>query len=182
MCVPEEEREVKLKPYTCCGELVGKRHKPECPHSLIAQKRTRLRLKVQTPPETAEQATVIDWARGYGSKLNGIDMLFSVPNGALLGGRPHKCDHGVWCNGGYNRFALIAKLKNEGLKEGVSDLILLVARHGFHALLIEMKKKEGGVESTDQESWRIRAQEEVYKVVVCEGAQAAITEIQAYLE
>jgi hypothetical protein len=127
----------------------------------------KLKLQVQTPRETDEQATVVSW--GKICRLDGIDMLFSVPNGSCFAP-------------GYNKWALIAKLKAEGLRPGVSDLFLSVARHGFHGLYLELKKKKGGKESEDQITWRIRAQEEGYKVVVCEGAHAAIAEIQAYLE
>jgi hypothetical protein len=130
----------------------------------------KLKLKIQTPKETAEQATVIDWARGYGSKLDGIDMLHSIPNGAVLG-NPH-----------YNRFALIGKLKAEGLRPGVSDLFLACARKGFHGLYIEMKRRKAGTLSEEQISWLIRAGEEGYKTATCETALDAIAIIQQYLE
>lgn len=122
----------------------------------------------RVPSETSEQSRLIDWARKW-AKLDGIDMLFSIPNAHVLG-KPH-----------YNRFALAQKLLNEGLKAGVVDLFLSVARHGHHGLYIEMKKKKGGRLSPDQESFIIRAQEEGYKTVVCEGADAAIKAISEYL-
>lgn len=141
----------------------------------------KLKLKRSVPSETNEQATVIDWARTWGAKIDGLDMLFAIPNGAFLAGRSHKCDHGAWCNGGYNHFALVQKLKNEGLKEGVLDLFLSVARHGFKGLYLEMKRKKGGKLSPEQETFIIRAQEEGYKTVVCEGAEAMIKAITEYL-
>jgi hypothetical protein len=143
----------------------------------------KFKLKVQTPYETDVQATVIDWAHGYGHKLDGIDMLFSIPNGALLGSRPHKCTNcGVWCNGDYNHFALAAKLKKEGLKEGVSDLFLSVARHGFHGFYLETKRRTRGRLSDEQESFGIRAQEEGYKFAVYENYAHAIKLIEEYLK
>lgn len=129
----------------------------------------KLKLKRPVPSESSEQSTVIDWARTWGAKLDGLDMLHSIPNGAVLG------------NPRYNRFALIGKLKAEGLKPGVSDLFLAVARNGYHGLYIELKRKHGGTVSDDQQSWLIRAQEEGYKTVVCEGAESAIKAISEYL-
>jgi hypothetical protein len=130
----------------------------------------KLKLTRSVPTESQEQATIIDWARTWGAKMDGLDMLHSIPNGAVLG-NPH-----------YNRFALIGKLKAEGLKPGVSDLFLAVARHGFHGLYIEMKRKRGGVLSEEQKSWMLRAQEEGYKTAICESAEKAIAAITEYLK
>ena len=129
----------------------------------------KIRPKRYGPKETAIQATVIDWAKGYGSKLDGIDMLHSIPNGAVLG------------NPAYNRFALIGKLKAEGLKPGVLDLFLACARHGFHGFYLEAKTPDGEL-SGDQESWIIRAQEEGYKTAVFDNPQHAIDLITEYLK
>jgi hypothetical protein len=129
----------------------------------------RIVRKVYGPKETAIQATVIDWARGYGSKLDGIDMLHSIPNGALLG-NPH-----------YNRFALIGKLKAEGLRPGVLDLFLACARKGFHGFYLEAKTPDGVI-SAEQETWIIRAQEEGYKTAVFDSPEQAINLITKYLE
>lgn len=128
----------------------------------------KIRAKRYGPKETVIQATVIDWARGFGRKLDGIDMLHSIPNGAVLG-NPH-----------YNRFALIGKLKAEGLKPGVLDLFIACARHGFHGFYLEAKTTEGSL-SGEQESWIIRAQEEGYKTAVFDNAETAIKLISEYL-
>lgn len=52
---------------------------------------------------------------------------------------------------GTKRGAMIAggTMKAEGVKAGVSDLTLPVARHGYHGFYIEMKKP-GGRESAEQ--------------------------------
>ena len=44
----------------------------------------------------------------------------------------------------------MSKLKKEGLKKGVSDLVIFEARKGFHALAIEMKRKKGSTVSLEQ--------------------------------
>jgi hypothetical protein len=126
--------------------------------------------QVRVPPETSEQSTVIDWARNWGSKLDGIDMLHSVPNGAVLG------------NPNYNPFALIGKLKREGLKNGVGDLFLACARQGFHGYYLEAKRRKGGKQSDDQISWMIRCREEGYKYDVFETAAEGIALLTAYLK
>ncbi len=52
-------------------------------------------------------------------------LLFSVPNGMWIGGN--------------NPFALMAKLKAEGLQPGVSDILYLQPRGEYNCLAIEMK-------------------------------------------
>lgn len=135
----------------------------------MPEPKRKFKLKLQVPRETDEQKAVIAWVRTWGHKLDGIDMLHSIPNGAVLG------------NQRYNRFALIGKLKAEGLTLGVPDLFLACPRHGYHGLYIEMKRRKGGILSEEQQSWLIRAGEEGYKTAICERAEEAIEVIQSYL-
>lgn len=89
-------------------------------------------------------------------------MLFAVPNG----GRRDKVSG--------------ARLKAEGVVAGVSDLILLVARHGYHGLLIEMKTDKGR-QSQQQRHWQKLAEKQGYRYVVIRSIEEFIEEVNGYL-
>lgn len=85
--------------------------------------------------EHDEQVTVVQWAELQTGKYPDLELLFAIPNG---GGRGKPFID----KGGNKRPPLLAiKLKREGLKSGVPDLMLPVAKQGFHGLFIEMKDK-----------------------------------------
>ena len=71
--------------------------------------------------EHDEQVTVIEWADTHSKKFPELAWLFAIPNG------------------GHRSKAQAGKLKAEGVRKGVADLCLPVARHGYNALYIEMK-------------------------------------------
>lgn len=90
-------------------------------------------------------------------------------------------------NGGARHKATAGRLKAEGVKPGVPDLCLPVARHGYHGLYIELKRpKEGpgtraGKTSDDQDAWIAALTAEGYRAVVCYGWVEASEEIMRYL-
>lgn len=83
-------------------------------------------------------------------------------------------------NGGRRDKVTGARLKAEGVRPGVADLILLKQRHGYGALLIEMKTSKG-VLSQLQRIWRNHVSLDGYKYVVCRSVQDFINEINDYL-
>jgi hypothetical protein len=83
-------------------------------------------------------------------------------------------------NGGRRDKATGARLKSEGVRAGVSDLILLKQRHGYGALLIEMKTAKG-VLSQLQRIWRDHISKDGYRHVVCRSLDDFITAINDYL-
>lgn len=90
------------------------------------------------------------------------DYLFAIPNGGA-------------------RTPIEAKiLKGEGVKPGVFDLQLPLARHGFHGLWIEMKADDGVV-SEHQEAWRRRMDRAGYATRVCWSWDQARQAISAYV-
>ncbi len=112
--------------------------------------------------EHNEQVAVIDWAKYEIIKYPCLDLLYSIPNG------------------GARNVVVAVKLKAEGVKSGVPDLCLPVARHGFHSLYIEMKYGKNKP-SADQKRIIERLQEEGNKVVVCYSADEAIKALKEYL-
>lgn len=75
--------------------------------------------------EHGQQMAVFQWAAFNRERYPVLRWLYAIPNG---GGRSA---------------AQGAALKAEGVKSGVSDLCLPVARGKYHGLYIEMKKEHG---------------------------------------
>jgi VRR-NUC domain len=85
------------------------------------------KLRHYVASEHAEQSSLITWVRMIGArKYPELKLLHSIPNG----GERHP--------------AVAAKLKAEGLKAGVCDLFLPVARRGHHGIYLEMKRRLDG--------------------------------------
>ncbi len=74
-----------------------------------------------------------------------------------------------------------ARMRAEGLKKGVPDLCLPVARKGKHGLYIELKRSKGGKLSEAQSEWLDRLMAEGYAVAVCYGWENAAEVIERYL-
>lgn len=116
------------------------------------------------PSESSEQIDVIQWCNRNKEKYPLLCLIFAIPNG------------------GVRHIATAARLKLEGVKKGVPDLMLPVARKGYHGLFIEMKRIKGGSVSPDQKQWKENLREQGYAVVIAKGAIRAITIIAAYLD
>ncbi|WP_304598250.1 VRR-NUC domain-containing protein [Adlercreutzia caecimuris] len=95
------------------------------------------------------------------------------------------CDaHGVPCfhvpNGGSRHPAEAANLKRQGVRPGVPDLCVPVARCGYHSLWIEMKAPKGRI-SDAQRGWLDLLRSEGHCAWACFGAESAISLLEAYL-
>lgn len=121
------------------------------------------------PTETQEQCALMQWWSLYAPTVD-IDarLLFAIPNGAYLG-RDQR-----------GREIQMAVLKRMGLRPGVSDLMLAVARKTFHGLYVEMKAQDGETRQ-DQISFRQLVIGQGYKAEFCYGAVSAIETIKGYL-
>ena len=112
--------------------------------------------------EHQEQVALFRWAEYATSALPELNLLYAIPNG----GHRHK--------------AVAARLKAEGVKAGVPDVCLPVARGGWHGLYIEMKTERGKA-SKSQVQWLFALREEGYKVAICRGWETARGLIEDYL-
>jgi len=116
--------------------------------------------------ESKLQADVVSWCRIHAMTDHRLKNLYSIPNGAVIGGK--------------NRFALINKLKAEGLEPGVADLCLAWPCGPYHGLYIEMKRM-GEKQSPKQIQWQKQLTEAGYLYCLCFSNVDAINQIKNYL-
>ena len=86
-------------------------------------------------------------------------------------------------NGGHRVKAVAAKLKAQGVKAGIPDLVLPMARGGFFGLYIEFKAtppNDAAISSSQHERIR-KLNAQGYLAVVCRGHFDSMEQIRAYL-
>jgi hypothetical protein len=74
-----------------------------------------------------------------------------------------------------------AKFKRMGVRAGFPDLLIPVARKGFNALLIELKRQQGGSLSDAQRDWLNWLNANGSLAVVCKGYAEAKSVIERYI-
>lgn len=105
--------------------------------------------------EAEEQAAVVDYLNARGIPF------YHVPNEAR------------------RSYRLASHLKRMGLRAGVPDLCIPVARGGYHGLYIEMKA--GRNKPTEQQLyWQSILSDNGYLATTCWGAEEAIAVLQSY--
>ncbi len=112
--------------------------------------------------EHDEQARLIQELAQWEGELPGADMLYAVPNG------------------GRRDIRTAIRLKAEGVKAGVPDLCLPVARGGYHGAYVEMKYGKNAT-SDEQRRWIARLRQEGYFVTVCYSWNDAADIVERYL-
>lgn len=86
-------------------------------------------------------------------------------------------------NGGHRVKAVAAKLKAQGVKAGIPDLVLPMARGGWFGLYIEFKANPpfDAPVSPSQDAYLQKLHREGYLAVVCRGSIDAVQTIRNYL-
>lgn len=111
---------------------------------------------IHCPEEDVEQMCLFRWALANAGAHPGLELLFHIPNG----GKRSKAE--------------AARFKAMGVRAGVSDIFLPVARGGHHGLWIELKRLHDGRPTEAQLEWIERMTAEGYAAAVCHGwVQAA---------
>ena len=113
--------------------------------------------------EEYEQNCLFKWAALESGAHPELALLHAIPNGGKRIPRE------------------AARMKAGGVKAGVPDMFLPVAREGCHGLYIELKRRHGGKVSHQQVSWMDALSRQGYKVSLCLGWDAARDVIQQYL-
>ena len=116
------------------------------------------------PLESDEQSWLFQWAQDMAVlKWTELALMYHIPNG----GSRNKVE--------------AARLKAQGVKKGVPDIFLPVARGGYHGLYIEMKRRKGSVVSQEQKEYIAALIAQGYRVEVCKGFHAAADVIEEYM-
>lgn len=121
------------------------------------------------PSEYAIQKTVVGWWN-LQCKVYGLPRfaLCSFTNGAFLAGDAIQAS--IRSN----------RLQATGMRKGVPDLQLIVARQGYHALFLELKNANGRI-SPDQHEFHHYLRSNGYWVEVPRSSEMAIQCIKTYL-
>ena len=112
--------------------------------------------------EHLSQVALFRWAGYQTKRLPELALMFAIPNG------------------GHRSKATAGKLKAEGVKAGVPDICLPVARGEYHGLWIEMKAGKNRP-TQGQAAWHVHLSAEGYRVAVCWSWEAARDLIEEYL-
>ena len=118
----------------------------------------------RNPLEADEQKLLFEWAEYAEVLYPELELLHHLVN---EGKRSYRA--------GY-------ELRKQGMRAGVPDVCLPVARGQYHALYIEMKRKKGGTVSEQQRWWIDKLNAVGNKAVVCHGFDEAKDAILAYLQ
>ena len=120
--------------------------------------------KRDCPLESEEQQALFAWANYMSAKCPEFNLLVAIPNGGL------------------RNMVVAVQLRAEGTRKGFPDMILPVARKGYHALAIELKRVKGGRVEPEQRKWLDNLSAQGWRAVVCRGFDEARAEIESYLD
>jgi len=113
--------------------------------------------------EHENQCALIAWAAAFSFYHPELALIFAVPNGAL------------------RNKSVAVNLQREGVKAGIPDLALPVARGGYHGMFIELKSGKNTL-SESQKTWHAALRNQGYHVVTCWTWDDARVQILAYLQ
>lgn len=115
------------------------------------------------PTESAEQRAVFEWAERMSGRWPELKLMYHIPN-----------------EGKRSRITG-ARMKAEGMRGGVPDICLPVARGGHHGLYIEMKRVKNSKATREQLEWIEDLVGQGYVAAVCRGCDEAINLITRYM-
>lgn len=113
--------------------------------------------------EGKEQELLFSWAEGYEIVYPSLRLMHHIPNG------------------GKRDTVTGAVLRRQGVKAGVPDICLPVARGKYHGLYIELKVGENRP-SPAQRAFIDALRYEGYAVAVCYGWRSARDQILRYMK
>lgn len=116
---------------------------------------------MSVPTEEVEQIALVRWA----SYQNFYPYFFAIPNG------------------GYRNKVTAVRLKAQGVRAGVSDLMLALPSKGKHGLFLEMKRRDRSKSRVSGEQKMFLEQQEAvgYETRVAYGWEHGVEIIENYL-
>lgn len=124
--------------------------------------------------ESDHQAGWFTWARTVriaefpGKTL--YDFSFAVPNGALLAGNDAQ------------RARYMNFLKKQGLKNGVSDVVIALPRGPYHGAYMEFKRDNASKVTDAQDDWIALMNIVGYHASIVRGYEQSVAFAQGYLK
>lgn len=112
--------------------------------------------------ESEEQQALFQWADIVSARYPELKLMYHVPNG------------------GQRSRATAGRLKAEGVKSGVPDICIPVARGGYHGLYLELKVKPNKP-TENQIAWIDALNKQGYLALVCYGWRECSEQIEKYL-
>lgn len=118
---------------------------------------------IRIDTESGAQEMLFTWAMWQQEGRPELKLLYHVPNGGKRDAKTGRA------------------LKRQGVKAGVPDLCLPVARGGYHSLYIELKVGKNTT-SQKQKEWIAALRQQGNYVSVCYGWEEAKETIENYLD
>ena len=132
-----------------------------CPKALNKSKGAK---ELSVPTESEEQQALFEWAQRLCFRYPELALLYHIPNE------------------GKRSKSTGRKMKKEGMKSGIPDIHLPVAKGKYHSLYIELKRRKGSSTSQAQKTWLQLLGKYGNKAVRCYGWEEAAKVIENYLE
>ena len=113
--------------------------------------------------EGPQQSNFFNWL--HWAHRDVYELAFHIPNG----GQRHK--------------AVAAKMKKEGVKKGVPDIMIALPKGDWAGLFIEFKaaRPHSASVSKEQKQWLEKLRQSGYLAVVCRGVEEAKKAVEDYL-
>lgn len=117
--------------------------------------------------ESGIQRRCVSWFdKAYPSQSDG---LFAIPNS------------GGFKGGFKSNLGIVARMKAEGVRKGIPDLMIAIPKGQHHGLFIEMKREDGGRVSDDQKKKIAFLASQGYKVEVIRSEEAFKDAVREYM-
>jgi hypothetical protein len=129
-----------------------------------------LKLRMPPPPlEKHEQEHLFSWAELMSHQYPELRLMYAIPNA------------GGYTGGFRKNVARVQAMRRQGVKKGVPDICLPVARGSWHSLYLEIKREGKDKPSKEQEEWHKALGEAGHAVAVAHGFAQAVDILTRYL-
>lgn len=123
-----------------------------------------MKKELPEPTEHAIQCAFFEWVRLSESAHPELRLMFAVPNG------------------GMRNIVTAVKLKKEGCKSGIPDVLMPFPVSPYIGLAIEFKRGKKGVISDAQHDYICLLMQAGWRVEVCRDTESAIAIVKDYLK